>query len=433
VFNFVTGSRRQEPQAGRVKFLGNIWQGIGLRVFRDADPARTAQAGEEAHGKTGRAQYAIDTDAYARNVFYEVGESFGVLESSGRWLQSFEQFRETLRGYSPLAGGVGVIATEGPLRDAAAHDFRPCANSAARGLGVKVFVPWSLYETVAEWNFCPLPHEPERILDEHWCMPPYYTTRDDYYKRPTYPLQGVNIALQDYEAGPLENWTKGALHFNGSNQYAVLRNEDICRSVELEAHGRSETVKRTVSGAELSNPQIHNSNFLIEVYFKTAPGCKDAVLLQKFDDNGYALRLNPKGGVTVAAHSNGKEVSLASRRAVNDGLWHHVIAEADRKARTLTIFVDGKEDATGPGVGADVSLANDADLYVGGTPKGRCLNGTIDFMRIARGTLADSQTTIEELYAWEFNGPFLEDFNGRRRAPDGGCAGAITEGDGDKR
>ena len=48
VFNFVTGSRRQEPQAGRVKFLGNIWQSIGLRVFRDADPARTAQAGNEA-------------------------------------------------------------------------------------------------------------------------------------------------------------------------------------------------------------------------------------------------------------------------------------------------------------------------------------------------------------------------------------------------
>jgi hypothetical protein len=72
VFNFVTGSRRQEPQAGRVKFLGNIWQSIGLRVFRDADPARTAQAGNEAHAKRARHEYAIDTDAYARNVFYDL-------------------------------------------------------------------------------------------------------------------------------------------------------------------------------------------------------------------------------------------------------------------------------------------------------------------------------------------------------------------------
>ncbi len=48
-------------------------------------------------------------------------------------------------------------------------------------------------------------------------------------------------------------------------------------------------------------------------------------------------------------------------------------------------------------------------------------------MRIARGTLADSKTTIQELWAWEFNGPFLDDFTGRRRPSDGGCAGAISE------
>ena len=46
-------------------------------------------------------------------------------------------------------------------------------------------------------------------------------------------------------------------------------------------------------------------------------------------------------------------------------------------------------------------------------------------MRIARGTLADSKTTIEELYAWEFDGPFLYDFTGQRRGSDGGYAGAI--------
>ena len=125
---------------------------------------------------------------------------------------------------------VGVMAEQPPLRDAAAHDFRPSADSAARGLGAKVFVPWSLYETVAEWNFYPIPGDPTRILDEHWCMSPYYTGRDDYYKLPTYPLKGVNITLKDYQDGPLENWTTGALHFNGSDQYAVLTNEDIVPS-----------------------------------------------------------------------------------------------------------------------------------------------------------------------------------------------------------
>jgi hypothetical protein len=62
---------------------------------------------------------------------------------------------------------------------------------------------------------------------------------------------------------------------------------------------------------------------------------------------------------------------------------------------------------------------------VGGTPQGRNLDGAIDFLRIARGTLADAKTTIEELYAWEFSGPFLDDFTGRKRPADGGEAGAI--------
>ena len=129
------------------------------------------------------------------------------------------------------------MAEQPPLRDPAAHDFRPSSQSAARGLGAKVFVPWSLFETVAEWNFCPIQGDPARVLDEHWCMSPYYTARDNYYKFPTYPLKAVNVTLQDYQNGPLENWTTGALRFNGRDQYAVLSNADIIRPVTLEDRG----------------------------------------------------------------------------------------------------------------------------------------------------------------------------------------------------
>ena len=424
LYNFVRGSRRQEPQAGRVEFLGNVWQDMGLRVFRDADPARTAE-GDQGGGQRRRERYAIETDAYARNVFYDVGESFGVFEPSGRWHRTLAAFREALQSYHPLAGAVGIMAAQPPLRDAPAHDFRPAPGSAARGLGAKVFVPWGLYETVAEWNFCPLPGEPGRILDAHWCMSPYYTGRDDYYKLPTYPLQGINLTLKDYEDGPLENWTTGALRFNGRDQYAVLSNADICRPVTLEARGRDETLERTVTGAELSSPQFHTSSFLIEVVFQAAPGQAEATLIQKMNGTGWALGLNRTGGVTLVAKGGGATASLTSRAAVSDGRWHHLIAEADRKAGTFTLYLDGKADANGPGLGAGPSLANDADLYVGGTPQGHGLNGAIDFLRLARGTLADSKTSIRELYAWEFHGPFLEDFTGRPRPADGGYAGAI--------
>jgi len=423
IYNFVRGSRRQAPQAGRNKFLGNLWQSMGLRVFRDADPANTEAAGNEADAGLHQDHFAIETDAYARNVFYDTGEGFGVFEPSGRWHRTLESFQRALESYKPLAATVGVMAEQSPLRDPAIHDFRPSASSTAGGLGAKVFVPWSLYETVGEWNFYPIQGDPERILDEHWCMSPYYTGRDDYYKFPTYPLKAVNVTLKDYETGPLENWTTGALHFNGRDQYAILSNEDINRSVTMA--GQKGSPQRALGGADLSNPQIYHASFLIEAYFKTAPGLKDATLIRKKADAGYALTVNEGGGVTLTAQAAGAKASLASHGFVNDAQWHHVIAEADRKAGTLTIYIDGQPDANGPGLGDDLSLANEADLFVGGMPQGHKLEGAIDFLRIARGTLADSKTTIGELYAWEFHGPFLSDFAGRPRPSAGGAAGAM--------
>jgi hypothetical protein len=36
--------------------------------------------------------------------------------------------------------------------------------------------------------------------------------------------------------------------------------------------------------------------------------------------------------VSLTAQAAGAKADLTSRNAVNDGRWHHVIAEADRKA-----------------------------------------------------------------------------------------------------
>jgi hypothetical protein len=59
------------------------------------------------------------------------------------------------------------------------------------------------------------------------------------------------------------------------------------------------------------------------------------------------------------------------------------------------------------GFGSEASPVNNADLYVEGALHGNNFDGWIDFMRIARGTLAELKTTIEELCSWEFDGPFL--------------------------
>ena len=185
---------------------------------------------------------------------------------------------------------------------------------------------------------------------------------------------------------------------------------------------------RIVSGADLRNPQIHTSSFLIEAYFKTAAGSKDAVLIQKIDGVGLRPRSEQRGGVPWRGLRRGHDLAGQPQCRQRWTMASRHCGGRPQRAKTFTIYIDGKQDARGPGLGPDASLANDADLYVGGAPNGHYLNGTIDFLRVARGTLADSKTTIEELYAWEFNGPFLEDFTGRRRAANGGCAGAIDEG-----
>jgi hypothetical protein len=532
-YNFVRGSRRQAPHAGRNKFLANIWQSMGIRVFRDADPARTPAAGNEAHAGPQRAHFALETNAYSGNVFYDIGEHFGVLEPSGRWLDTLETFREALSSYGPLADDVGLIADASPLRDPANHDFRLAPGSAALEQGVKAFAPWSLYATVGEWSFLPIKGDPSRVMDEHWFMTPYHVRRENYAERPMYPLQAVNVSAEDYTDGPLEDWTNGALALNGRDQYAVLTDAKLdepfgqevtyrapnwgtmtvpaaiapgqrCQiSVKLEgveepmkvkvdlhwgkdggayggfnawggdakdvkgegpyvftfmpqdqpgltryiptvyltttgewadrtlmaqtdvpkgeATGQATSVTmgggqvtetRGISGPDLKNPEVHNSNFLLEACFRTAPGHTGGVLIEKMAGSGYSLAVDGAGRVAFAAEGLGGSADVTGATLVNDGEWHHVIAESDRAAGTLTVYVDGKIDVTGPGIGPDVSLANDGDLCVGGTPDGRCLEGALEFARIALGTLADAKTTIEELYAWQFDGPFLRDFCG---------------------
>ena len=227
----------------------------------------------------------------------------------------------------------------------------------------------------------------------------------------------MNASRADYVAGPLEDWTQGALRFNGTNRYATCPNRELARSLEYKVDFRWDRNRpaetRTAAGRDFKSPQVHDSNFLIEIFFRTEPGFTRGVLVEKRSGAGYTLEVNASGGATFAVSAGDPSMSLRSTVAINDGRWHHLIVEADRAAGTLTLYINGRRDNIGPGPGADRSLANDGDLYVGGTPAGRHLKGTIDFLRIALGTLADAKTDIAELYAWEFDGPFLRDFAGR--------------------
>lgn len=434
-YNYYVGSRRQAPQAGRDKFLGNLWESMGKHVFRHADPAKTEAEGNAADAGPKTARYALETDAYGRNLFHDIAE-LGVLEPSGRWLLTFHDFKSALEKNKAMVSELGEVSPRPLLRNPGKGDFRPAAGSAARGSGVRVFVPWALSGVVAEWSFYHPGDNPASILDEHWYMTDYFVRRDGYYQRPMYSLKAVNVGAQDYVQGPLEDWISGALRLNAARrQYAVLSNAEMMKPFsfnepKLSAHEGGKPEPGTVQGEALKNPQIYTGNLLIEAHFKTATGHARGVLIEKMKGSGYSLAVGAAGRIAFSVRSGGQVASIESAAQVNDGRWHHVVVEADRKAKTLTVYVDGKEDASGAGLDGTVSLANEGDLFVGGTPEGRHLDGTLEFMRLAHGTLADAHTTIEELYAWQFSGPFLRDFTGRT-PPQGQArnAGAIHAGE----
>ena len=422
-FNFVIGSRRQEPRAGRDKFLGNLWQGIGYRLFRHSEPAKSRAAGKAAHKRDAKVRFAMETNAYAANVFHDIA-NFGMFEPSGRYLEDLDDFRAALREQSALATDLGVPAKAAPLPRAAEHDFTPGADSAAIDAGVRVFVPWALSGVVAEWNFYPAGDGPGRILDEHWYLTPYSVRREMYHRCPTYPLTAVSTAREDYVAGPLEDWTRGALRFNGKARYAVLANELIVAPFKYRTPTQ-EREPRVASGLELKSPQVHDSSLIVEVYAKVDAGHTGGVLIEKLSDAGYSLTIDEAGRALFRVAGADSTAQVASSLPLNDGAWHHLLCELDRERERLVLYLDGVEHAEAEGLGAGVSLANDGDLHVGGTPDGRHLSGTIDFMRIALGSLSDARTTIGELHAWQFDGPFLRDFAGRDPVGAGRDAGAV--------
>ena len=162
------------------------------------------------------------------------GESFGVIEPSGPVAPDapgVPRYPGKLPPAGCRRGRHGRAAAPARCVRSRLPAVRQLGRPRAGSEGIRAVEP---LRDGRRMELLPHPGRSARILDEHWCMSPYYTGRDNYYKIPTYPLKGVNITLKDYQDGPLENWTTGALHFNGSDQYAVLRNEDICRSVSLE-------------------------------------------------------------------------------------------------------------------------------------------------------------------------------------------------------
>lgn len=384
------------PLGGRHLMLGNLLLNINGPVFQwgqlkeDTGPVPT--------------DYAHDSTALSRNVLFQCGstnKSFGIFEASGRGYPDLASMQAAMMARKTLAGDIGMTTDKTPVRDAIQRrDFHLAAGSAAIDAGVKVFVPWTIGRTVGEWNFRRNNSDPALLLDDHWYPTADYLSRETYCKMPVWPLASIGITASNYVAGPLEDWTDGALELNGKGQYATLTHEVL-------THPGG--VKQVAQSKDLANPEFDTQNLFIEVYLQPQKNQGAAVIVGKLAESGYQLALNRAGGVTLTLVSAGQKAALASGVKIADGKWHHILAEVDRASGQASIYTDGRLSVTGKlNLAAGASLSNTADLVVG---KG--FAGCLEYLRIARSTLSDSRTSIEELYDWEFDGPFLRDFSGR--------------------
>jgi hypothetical protein len=439
VWRFKTGSRRQAPQGSRERYLGNVFDDLSGWTFRHAKPAESPAAANEAHLPDEEAKFLYETNAYTRNVLHDVnGETFGVFEQSGMPQAGLAEFAAALASKHAMKADVGTLADASPLRDPQRGDFRPAPGSAAIDHGVRNFVPWGLYAVVGEWHFRRNAKDPAVVLDEHWYMQPWFVDRSMYRQTPRYPLTVVGSDGDAFEQGPLEDWIDGALAFDGKT-HAKVPHETIAAdfTYEMTRRGAKTATRTTVPGSQKKTLDMDTNNFLIEAYVKVPAGHGGTLSAKTAGRTGYELAIVPPGAnsihtpgkVLLSLAADGRHAVLTTRDSIADGQWHHVLAEVDRTGKQMRLYVDGKVDSfTSIRDLRDASLANEGDFLVGKGPAG-LLTGTVEFLRVARGTLADARTTIGELYAWQFTGPFLRDFAGNAPRGERRDAGALEATD----
>lgn len=348
-------------------------------------------------------------------------------QAFSRWKGESHRTMESLNARlaelpNQLSGQAGWVTDDLPVRDVAKRDFRLTDTSAAIDRGVQVFVPWALAGTVGEWHFRRHRRDPATVLGydlypqtfhggtNNMQLPMPEDEKQAAETLPSNDLLAPGFTVDDYIDGPLEDWVPGAVRLDGS-RHLSLPQAHLIREFSI-TRGKEKVV---IPGTERKTVQMQTNNFLIEAVLRAEPGKAGTIAGKQAGGTGYALGLDAQGRPTMLVQRGGAAAQAMSPAPITDGRWHHVLAEVDRSAGTIRLHVDGASvgAATAGLPAADASLANDADFVVG-----QGLVGAIDYLRVARGTLADSQTSLAELLNWQFNGPALRDFTGR--APTGG-------------
>ncbi len=427
----------------RNDYLGNLFADINKTFIDVNHGGNPSLIGGDDDASTG-----IDgatTLAYGHNLFHGKAKA-GVIASKKRGAtkdveaKDLQTLQEQMEAYPMRYAHLGQATDSFPLEKglsgdqakptAGDLDFRPKSGSPAIDAGVRYFVPWALFGVVGEWDFNANHANPQMVLDYHYYPTIAHFNRSMYHLVPAYELELNATSLEDYIASTSESWNAGALVFDGSRFGKVpdagMKSDIVLPIKELNPKaldGRQPFAPWETRDNAYVLPAQHRTtldmaanNLLMEAILKVEPGTTNAVIAGKHDgETGYRLLIDEQGRVVFQVSAAGQHGSVASSMPINSGEWGHVIAEVDRATGKMRLYLNGKPNAEADsGLDPSAGLSNSADFLVGtDAEKGAFFQGALDFLRVSRGTLADAKTDIEELYAWQFNGPAKYDFAGK--------------------
>ncbi len=388
IYRFAIGIHKGMIEHNRCLYLNNLFIDIGYSfISQEVKPE----------------WIEFTSLGFGNNVFYGHPEQFGTIGNSS--FPSLGEWQNFLEEKNALLAETGKISSQLPTTSLNEQILMPTNNSGAIDRASKVFVPWGLYRVTGEWHFTENKNEPLIIFDEHVTFDEQWKNR--YSVRENTPRNDLICAQQKHShfvKGTLENWNPGALEFDGNSNFCMTKESNLLN--------------------------MEDGNFLIETVLLVNKSMTAKTIVSKFDlHTGYSLQVNEKGKVRINLLDKDKIFFGESTIEIDDGKWHHIIAEVNRFIpKFIHIYIDGK-DCSGMQEGnlSDLgNLSNDAPFRVGiSSGQADFFDGALDFLRVSRGTLQDAKTSIEELYAWEFDGPFLRDFNGTAQTGTARDSGAI--------
>ena len=403
MYRFGIGIHKGMFQHNRCYYLGNMMLDMGHK-FIQQEPIPSII---EYHSL-----------GYANNIFQGNPSDFGQL---GRKVYgSLCKWKKAIEAKNVMVTQTGKIMEKPQVVDVKAHNFQLKPDSIAIDNGVKVFVPWGLYGVVGEWNFFRHPADPKVILGENMNWNNECHDIGMLQDIPRNNLIAHNIDESSFKFGLLEDWVKGSLKLNGRDQYCDIANSLLKKGYKWSQRRfiKGKHKQGFYAGKDRITLDMDSNNFLIEVVLQTVKKFNGGGIVSKRTHRGYSLGIDKKGYAKMLLDFGASECSRISRIKINDGLWHHVIAEVDRNTtKGINIYVDGKlSNGNWKGkMDKIISLSNSENFNVGKTTgaEEKYFNGSIDFLRLSQGTLKDAETSIEELYNWEFAGPSLKDFYGK--------------------